>query len=776
MQQSTPQQPQVLMVGPAAANAAAAEDASGRRACDQCRLRKIRCDKDWPCSNCRTAKRPCTSTGAGQRPKEPRQRVLISSQYERKIDQIESRLGSIETLLRNLATSGVPNDATSRIISTPQTGSSGPTCESTADYESSEEDAAFGGDSGLTVHTAFASEFLERAVKRTSLRSANPKMEAALANLGQLVEMQQSRPEHRPRFPLQRAVPPGGVSKLPLPPMALVVELLKKNKASPVTLFTIMCDLVGVTDITTLCRAVYFPTEDVSDATFAVVSALLYNLFLEQHSLCSDPDVREEYNRHFQLCRANLETTLANLPMLLSAKIDNVQALLLGSLYAVDVSRPTVAWHFASAGAQLCLTGGFHRQDSLAHDPPEIARIKRILFWHIYTLDKGLGLRLGRASVIHECDIDIPRVFEFDLLDNSGADTVPTMWVEISGLQSVIYEQLYSPAALHCPQDELVRRARGLAEQCRKLGVRGDQARSNAYSYIKQMNISDVVDVFIRGDEVQYYVTQTLIYRVIPAPERSVSRFCDECLEAARRAMSAHQDCARLIDLGSFVKTIYVHWNLLLTPFAPFFVLFCYVIETSSADDLKILKEFVASLALARDSSEAVEKLYRLCQVMYDVLTLYVEAKSAQQQHQQDGGGGSNGHGVVPIGDEFEMYLSQLGLMPMEDQTMTGAAHDGSGGGVHPNGQPTAAGSQVPHNPQVAQIADWFVNNRNMMGLLEEDLSHIESYRWLQPGAAHLQQQQQQQQQPHQQPHQQAGQVPGPTSNSVHGHHHTGSM
>ncbi|KAL3956921.1 hypothetical protein ACCO45_009767 [Purpureocillium lilacinum] len=59
---------------------AAADDGSGRRACDQCRLRKIRCDKDWPCSNCRTAKRSCTSTGAGQRPKEPRQRVLISSQ------------------------------------------------------------------------------------------------------------------------------------------------------------------------------------------------------------------------------------------------------------------------------------------------------------------------------------------------------------------------------------------------------------------------------------------------------------------------------------------------------------------------------------------------------------------------------------------------------------------------------------------------------------------------------------------------------------------------
>lgn len=193
--------------------------------------------------------------------------------------------------------------------------------------------------------------------------------------------------------------------------------------------------------------------------------------------------------------------------------------------------------------------------------------------------------------------------------------------------------------------------------------------------------------------------------------------------------------------------------SLLLTPFAPFFVLVCYVIETSSADDLKILKEFVASLALARDSSEAVEKLYRLCQVMYDVLTLYVEAKSQQQQDQS----------VVPIGDEFEMYLSQLGLMPMEDQTMTGAGgHDG-GGGVQPGNS-----GQVPHHAQVAQIADWFVNNRNMMGLLEEDLSHIESYRWMQPGGGHLPQQQSP-----------PGQVvPGSSGGNggVHAHHHTGSM
>lgn len=98
----------------------------------------------------------------------------------------------------------------------------------------------------------------------------------------------------------------------------------------PLTLFTIMCALVGVNDFSNMCRAVYFPTEDVSEATFAVVNALLYNLFMEQHSVTTDPTAREEYHAHFQLCRANLETTLACMPLLLSARIDNVQALLLG--------------------------------------------------------------------------------------------------------------------------------------------------------------------------------------------------------------------------------------------------------------------------------------------------------------------------------------------------------------------------------------------------------------------------------------------------------------
>ncbi|GAB0137523.1 hypothetical protein EsDP_00005783 [Epichloe bromicola] len=278
----------------------------------------------------------------------------------------------------------------------------------------------------------------------------------------------------------------------------------------------------------------------------------------------------------------------------------------------------------------------------------------------------------------------------------------------MSYLQSRIYVQLYSPSALKSQQAELVERARVLASECRRFEAEAGVAREQTYQYLEAVNSSDLVDVFLRGDEVQFHVTLTLVYRAIPAPQGSITRFCHECLETARKAMKVHQECTKRSTIGRYFRSISIHWNLLLTPFAPFFVLFCYVIETASLDDLRLLQEFVDSLDEARDASETIDKLYRLCQVMCDMASLYVEAKSQQQQD----------HTTIPIGDEFEMYLGQLGFMPSEDQTMASAGNTTTG--------PAALSGQA------AQIADWFSGNRNMIGLLEEDLSHIHSYRWMQ--------------------------------------------
>lgn len=162
---------------------------------------------------------------------------------ERKIDSIEARLGNIEILLKNIASpsaSGQFQFDSSTLQNTPQTGSSSvPTAGSTFEYESSDDESALGGDSGLVAHTTFAREFLEKAVDRISLQSISPKMAAGLTNLSHLVEMQKRRSiSHGPRFPLQRPVPQGGISKMPMPPMQAVVSLLKHAKCTYAELVT----------------------------------------------------------------------------------------------------------------------------------------------------------------------------------------------------------------------------------------------------------------------------------------------------------------------------------------------------------------------------------------------------------------------------------------------------------------------------------------------------------------------------------------------------------
>ena len=110
-------------------------------------------------------------------------------------------------------------------------------------------------------------------------------------------------------------------------------------------------------------------------------------------------------------------------------------------MYAIDVSRPSVAWNLNSVAAQLCQTAGFHRADSTNSDPSAF-NVKSVLFWHIYTIDKALCLRLGRASNVQDWDINIPRAFNYDGLMGFEASGVPTMWLKTGTLQGQIYEQL----------------------------------------------------------------------------------------------------------------------------------------------------------------------------------------------------------------------------------------------------------------------------------------------------------------------------------------------
>lgn len=124
----------------------------------------------------------------------------------------------------------------------------------------------------------------------------------------------------------------------------------------------------------------------------------------------------------------------------------------------------------------------------------------------------------------------------------------------------------------------------------------------------------------------------------------------------------------------------------------------------------------MASVQPVCSVSEGIDKLHRLWSVLYNVAALYVKAK-AQGQEDQD---------MTTVGNDFDMYLTQLGFMPQqsEPQPQIRADREGlstSDGECH---------GEVPATDQAARLGDWFMGNRYIMGLMEEDLSDLNSGGW----------------------------------------------
>lgn len=103
----------------------------------------------------------------------------------------------------------------------------------------------------------------------------------------------------------------------------------------------------------------------------------------------------------------------------------------------------------------------------MEHDPPELQHRKQDIFWSVYTIVNFMSLRLGRASVIQACDVDIPSPFE--CFPNMGVwSMVCALWARQAVIQNNIYINLYSPAALNQPESERVMHARQLAVEMQR--------------------------------------------------------------------------------------------------------------------------------------------------------------------------------------------------------------------------------------------------------------------------------------------------------------------
>lgn len=540
---------------------------------------------------------------------------------ERKIDQIEERLSSIEKLLRDLVhTNGSsrlttlplheypppPSGIPESFVGSPSTTTAG---RGNGDDDDDDDDdstpgatdldsSAFEGHSSLTAHTVFASEFLEHAVERTSLRDINPNMAAALSSLRQIVGLsQQQRARIRRgsgssssggarevRFAHQQVLPRGGFRELPMPPVQVVIPVLREIKDTPPSTITMIsvCCFMAVENFAEACRRVYFALEEFSQATFIIVNAGLYYLFQEKAVTAQSDAAAREYTGYYELCRNNVETGLANLKFFLGASMETIEALLLGASYAIEVSRPSLAWQLNTTAAQLCQDLGYHRVTGGTVSADENVAVlndkKAILFWFSYMLDRGLALRLGRAPIIQDFDVTLPRVIGQVNATDMWKEGL-RLWIAHSDIQGQIYEKLYSPISLTHPVNKRVEAAQILAGKLKMIAEQATMLRTsemNRYKHsgresdLKKVTVTEMV---MKSDQVSFLSSLALVYRAIPASAVPVangpgfhgaSTFTNECVETARLAMQTHEECMKLMGSNLWVAASYIHWYVLL--------------------------------------------------------------------------------------------------------------------------------------------------------------------------------------------------------------------
>ncbi|XXG95182.1 rRNA-processing protein cgr1 [Hypoxylon texense] len=427
-----------------------------------------------------------------------------------------------------------------------------------------------------------------------------------------------------------------------------------------------------------VCQKVYFPIEDYSEAEYIIANGVLSHLFSEHAVISGLADYRE----YFQLCRKNLHVAILRLPLLIPASPEVIAALTLAAYNSVENSNATAAWSFISAASDLCQRLGYHRFHPTRDVDPTVRTIQENLFWTVYRLDKGLSLRFGRSSNIHDAEITLP------------VDANELQSTKLARIMGKVYDRLYSPIGLCRSNDDRGHMAEELAGELRDLLNKTHIDITDAEGRLSDGESDPMRIVYLRCDLVCQSSLLTLILRAIPTVPGSANGVSDECVAVAREVMERHQQCimeVRACKNDPSMVTKYINWALLHTPFVPFSILFTRAVQFLDLADLALLDRFTASLKPDAASPESITHPYRLYELLCQTARLYINSRTVSSL-------------MNPVLTPYmTSFLDDSALLGMGLVTTEGEASELDGS-------------------QMYGLSDWYYGNQQIMSLIDNDV------------------------------------------------------
>ncbi|KAI9166393.1 aromatic amino acid aminotransferase [Paramyrothecium foliicola] len=291
-----------------------------------------------------------------------------------------------------------------------------------------------------------------------------------------------------------------------------------------------------------LLLKVYFDSYCEIDAI--TINAVLYSLFMDEARNVNGTKVNEETEMNSldaaQLWRANLETALSRLPLILPATRETIIALLYGAYYAIEISKPSLSWSLISKASELCLTLGYHRSGSSKDKDTATVQFEQPLFWSAYFLDKSTSLRLGRPSHIPDWDVSIP--LPHDARPQRDASLAYfRSWLRAVWCEGRIYLMLYSADAE--AQSHEIRRQRldEIVGQLKEVVRESDQPTSQNgwYSKAKHRGDERLAECHRLNDRILQLSLLSLAYRASPSVS-GFTTFTNDCIAVVHEDSQAH--------------------------------------------------------------------------------------------------------------------------------------------------------------------------------------------------------------------------------------------
>ncbi|KAI2780391.1 hypothetical protein F4815DRAFT_148196 [Daldinia loculata] len=494
-------------------------------ACDQCRYRKIKCDRLQPeCSSCRKTGIACTSSGTVKRVNQTKQlRDDFTTVLER-LDGVDQTLSALTKITEQLAartftSNSNPSPPTSSLPQPTQTSDND---EGSAILPSAQRDRP-GRVDGCRHETIRLGQGGERIY---SYPAAIPLLVSLSKQLAQvLVErggQQDGGVDAIVKDPALRIALRRQLQNFPLPqcqqpvvasdhkpittPPRFLVDLFVNNFLRNINI------RFPIFEETLLYRAIdtYYSGESSGDSsawTSIFNNIVLLGLGLEvQVAEATQSNIRNMNNDLLPSFLQNCDRALADLDSFTCPSIINVQALIMLALTSKQFYGNIMFERICQTACQVGLTLGLHRsrtsEDDASHRQTEWERLFRVL----YALDKQRAFMSGQTCDIHlfDSDLTLGSINDNELPSrrlNNAFDHMMEIWEEV-------YLSLYSSRANTAGEAYRVRQARRMTQ----LVDEWNQQNHELITAIFPENTAELANIQLEL-KYCYHVTQVLCLR-----------------------------------------------------------------------------------------------------------------------------------------------------------------------------------------------------------------------------------------------------------------------